>query len=162
MTSSPSHGIFSWISGQNWPWFFSTHLAVTHPECWKTLRATPNNLSISMCEVMPLCCCSCCLGMPCRATVIETLGFGRYVEPVAQLRPSTKWVHGHCGHRGHCGHYLSDAQTAKQLCDQASGMYSYDFRCIVTWLMRCKGCKGIRRCFCYIELWLWCWPSQDL
>ena len=53
-------------------------------------------------------------------------------------------------------------RSAKQLCDQASGMYSYDFRCIVTWLMRCKGCKGIRRCFCYIELWLWCWPSQDL
>ena len=113
MTSSPSHGIFSWISGQNWPWFFSTHLAVTHPECWKTLRATPNNLSISMCEVMPLCCCSCCLGMPCRATVTETWGFGRYVEPVAQLRPSKKRVHGHCGHCGHCGHYVSDAQIGQ-------------------------------------------------
>ena len=50
--------------------------------------------------------------MPCRATVIETWGFGRYVGPVAQLRPSTKRVHGYCGHRGrgHCGHYLSDAQ----------------------------------------------------
>ena len=36
-----------------------------------------------------------------------------HVEPVAQLRPSTKRVHGHCGHRGHCGHYLSDAQIGQ-------------------------------------------------
>ena len=62
---APSHGIFSCISGQDALLFLSTHLAVTHPECVK-LRATLTNLSISQCEVMPLCRCSCCLGMPCR------------------------------------------------------------------------------------------------
>ena len=50
---------------------------------------------------------------PLPATVIDTWCLGRYVEPVARLRPSTKRVHGHCGHHGRCGHYLSDAQISQ-------------------------------------------------
>ena len=82
--------------------------------------------------------------MPFRATVIETWGFGRSVEPVAQLRPSTKRVHGHCGHRGHCGHYLSDAQIGQAAMRPSLwDVFPMISDCLVTWLMRCKGCKGI-------------------
>ena len=86
---------------------------------------------------------------PLPATVIDTWCLGRYVEPVARLRPSTKRVHGHCGHHGRCGHYLSDAQISQT----AIRPSLWDVFPMIS-ATRLMGCKGIDVLVtsCYIEL----------